>query len=435
MSQQREAACSVATLARTARQAQLQLGAAAPEMRTRVLESLGRLLEERESELVAANQMDLERAVSDQLAPALLQRLKLTSAKLETLVDGVRQLAAADDPVGREQLKTQLDDGLVLTRVSSPIGVLLVVFESRPDAVIQIGSLALRTGNGVLLKGGSEAQHSNRALARCLQDALSQHELPAAAVHNVETRQAVHDLLACDEDIDLVIPRGSSQLVRSIQQSTRIPVLGHAEGICHLFLDAAADPAMATAVTVDAKCDYPSVCNAVETLLVHRRFLPQLPPVLEALQARGVELRVEDELMPLVQGACRVREEDWSTEYCDLILSVRVVDDLDQAIEHIHRWGSGHTEAIVTQDEAVAEAFLARVDAASVFVNASTRFADGYRYGLGAEVGISTGRIHARGPVGIDGLLTCRWLLRGHGHCVAEYTAGARSFTHTPLPL
>ncbi|MCP4899275.1 MAG: glutamate-5-semialdehyde dehydrogenase, partial [bacterium] len=240
-------------------------------------------------------------------------------------------------------------------------------------------------------------------------------------------------LLQCQSEIDLVIPRGSSQLVTSIQNSTRIPVLGHAEGICHLFLDAAADLDMAIRVAIDSKCDYPSACNSIETLLVHHEFLPSLPPVLDALRTEGVELRVDSVIAQSSPNDRRAQESDWSREYSDLVLSVRTVGSLDEAINHIHRYGSGHTEAIVTADEKAASAFLQRTDSASVFVNASTRFADGYRYGLGAEVGISTGRIHARGPVGIDALLTTRWLLSGRGQITADYSSGKRQFRHSEL--
>ena len=303
--------------------------------------------------------------------------------------------------------------------------------------MIQIGSLALRAGDAVLLKGGREAKHSNAALVACLRDALDQAGLPRDAVLGVEGREPVAALLQCDHDIDLVIPRGSGELVRTIQQSTRIPVLGHAEGVCHLYLDAAADPAMATRLTVDGKCDYPAACNATETLLVHRAWLPNLPVVGAALRDAGVTLRADPACRAVLGNAGIAAEpatsEDWRTEYGDLQLAVAAVDDLDAAVDHIHRFGSAHTDAIVTEDADAGAAFLARVDAASVFHNASTRFADGYRYGLGAEVGIATGRLHARGPVGVDGLLTTRWLLRGTGQAAADYGPGKRSFTHRRL--
>ncbi len=423
------------TVALAARGAQRVLGSAPAPDRTAALRHLARLLAEREPELLAANARDLADAERDGVAAPLVSRLRLTPAKLATLREGCETLAASPDPLGVVERRTELDEGLVLERVASPLGVLLIIFESRPDAVIQIGSLALRSGNAVLLKGGSEATHSNRALVACLRDALTAGGLPADAVAGVEGREAVATLLNQDDCIDLVIPRGSGSLVRHIQQNTRIPVLGHAEGVCHLYLDAAADLAVAAHLAVDGKCDYPSACNATETLLVHRDFLPHLAGVGAALQAQGVTLRADEPALAVLPGAEPATQEDWREEYGDLVLAVRVVEDLDAAIEHVHRHGSAHTDAIVTEDPSAAEAWLQRVDSASVFHNASTRFADGFRYGLGAEVGISTGRIHARGPVGVEGLLTTRWLLRGAGQGASDYGAGKRAFTHRPVPI
>ncbi|MEM7349303.1 MAG: glutamate-5-semialdehyde dehydrogenase [Acidobacteriota bacterium] len=421
--------------ARAVRDAQRQLGSAAGSQRTAVLRRLAELLEERQDHLLTANRRDLEAARAANLAAPLLGRLELSPAKLATLREGIEQLATDDDPIGRLVRATQLDDGLTLRQVHSPLGVLLIIFESRPDAVVQIGSLALRSGNGVILKGGSEARHSNRALVGVLRDALAAEDLPPDAVCGVEGREAVQELLELDELIDLVIPRGSSALVRSIQASTRIPVLGHSEGICHLFLDASADPAMATRLALDGKCGYPTACNAVETLLVHRDFLPRLTELGRALIDRGVELRADDEARAHLPAAEPAADEDWATEYGALTLAIRTVTDLDQALDHIHRYGSAHTEAIVTQDLESRERFLRQVDAASVFVNASTRFADGYRYGLGAEVGISTAKVHARGPVGVEGLLTTRWLLEGNGQTADDYGPGKKSFQHQSLAV
>jgi glutamate-5-semialdehyde dehydrogenase len=420
-------------VARATRAAQRRLGSAGGERRSAVLRRLAALLGEREAALLEANQADLAAAEAAQLPPPLLGRLGLTPAKLATLREGVEQLAARPDPVGEALARTELDDGLELVKVGSPLGVLLVIFESRPDAVIQIGALALRAGDGVLLKGGSEATHSNRALVACLRDALAEEGLDPEAVQGIEGREAVAGLLDLDAEIDLVIPRGSGELVRAIQASTRIPVLGHAEGVCHLFLDAAANPAMAARLAVDGKCDYPSACNATETLLVHQGFLPHLGGVGAALTAAGVTLRADERALPHLPDAVPAAEADWRAEYGDLTLAVRVVDDLDAAVEHVHRYGSAHTDAICSEDPAAAARWLAEVDSASVFHNASTRFADGFRYGLGAEVGIATGRIHARGPVGVEGLLTCRWLLRGRGHVAGDYGPGKRSFTHRRL--
>ena len=420
--------------ARASRDAQRALAAAGADRRSAVLRRLEALLVAREGDLLEANRRDLAEARKAGLTGPLLDRLALSPGKLATLREGVAQLAGNPDPLGRVLERRELDEGLVLSRVTSPLGLLLIIFESRPDAVIQIGSLALRSGNGVLLKGGSEATGSNRALVACLRDALSAEGLPPEAVTGVEGRQAVAHLLELDHLIDLVIPRGSGALVRSIQSSTRIPVLGHAEGICHLYLDARADPDMAARLAVDAKCTYPSACNAVETILVHRAFLPHLGRVGGALRDAGVEVRADAEALSLIPGAVPAGPEDGATEYGELIVAVRVVGSLDEAIRTIHQNGSAHTDAIVTSDPEAARRFLDGVDSASVFWNASTRFADGFRYGLGAEVGISTGRIHARGPVGVEGLLTSRWLLTGSGQGVSDYGPGGRTFTHRTLP-
>ena len=423
------------SLAASVRAAQRKLGAASGAQRSAALRRLSRLLEERRPELLAANQLDLEAGAAGRLAPPLLRRLGLTSGKIESLRQGIEQLAAQADPLGIVRRATELDTGLDLAQVTSPLGVLLIIFESRPDAVIQIGSLALRSGNGVLLKGGKEALHSNRALVACLRDALAIEGLPADAVAGIESRDEVAELLEQDHDIDLVIPRGSGELVRKIQSSTRIPVLGHAEGICHLYLDASADPEMAARLAVDGKTDYPAACNATETLLVHQGFLPHLPAVGRALAEAGVWFHADSEALPHLPGGDPASVDTWTTEHGDLTLSVRVVSDLSEAIEHIHTYGSGHTDAIVTEDSKAAQEFLQRVDSASVFVNASTRFADGFRYGLGAEVGISTGRIHARGPVGVEGLLTTRWLLTGEGQVASDYGSGKKAFRHRQRPV
>ena len=428
-----EVAVDTLRLAKGARAAQRLLASASGEVRSRVLERLAGLLDDRAEQILSANRLDLEAARAADLALPLLGRLELSNAKLETLKDGVRTLAREPDPIGRAVRRTELDDGLELRQVRSPIGVLLIIFESRPDAVIQIGSLALRSGNAVLLKGGSEALHSNRELVDCLRQAVAAEGHSPEVVCGVEGREAAQALLEHDELIDLVIPRGSGELVRSIQSATRIPVLGHAEGICHLYLDADADPSMAAHLAVDSKCGYPSACNAIETLLVHREFLPKMGPVVAALNEAGVELRCDETARPHVPGSIAAGGEDGATEYGDLILAITTVSSLEEAVELIHRNGSAHTDAIVSESEDARRRFLDSVDSASVFANAGTRFADGFRYGLGAEVGISTGRIHARGPVGVEGLLTTRWLLEGTGQAPGDYGPGGREFTHRPL--
>ena len=419
---------------RAARSAQRRLAAAGTGTRTEILRHLERLLREREAELLAANKLDLDAPGAGDLPGPILKRLALSPSKMETLREGVRVLIDNPDPVGRPLLRRELDDGLVLEQVRVPIGVLLIVFESRPDAVIQIGSLALRTGNAVLMKGGSEALHSNRALTDLLREAVEEAGADADVVQNVEGREAVGDLLAMDEYIDLVIPRGSADLVRSIKAASRIPVLGHADGICHVYVDAAADPEMAVRVTVDAKTNYVAVCNAAETLLLHRDF-PAGPAVVDSLLEAGVEVRGDEDVQAMATGVVPARESDFGYEYGDLIISARVVDGIVEAIDHIHTFGSAHTDTIVTEDAETARLFLDTVDASSVFWNASTRFADGFRYGLGAEVGIATGRVHARGPMGAEGLFTTKWILRGSGHVVGDYGPGKRSYTHRDLPI
>ena len=419
--------------ARAARGAQRRLAAAGSEVRTGALQRLERLLAEREGELLAANRLDLEAPGADDLPAPVRKRLALSSAKLETLREGVRVLIGGSDPVGRPLLRRELDRGLVLEQVRAPIGVLLIVFESRPDAVIQIGALALRTGNAVLMKGGSEARHSNRALTDLLREAVAGAGADPDAVQNIEGREAVADLVELDEHIDLVIPRGSADLVRSIKAASRIPVLGHADGICHVFVDAAADTGKAVRVTLDAKTDYAAVCNAAETLLIHRGFA-DAAAVVQALLDAGVEVRGDEAVQAMAPGAAAAEETDFGYEFGDLTIAARVVDGLEEAIEHIHTYGSAHTDAIVTEDAAAARRFLDAVDSSSVFWNASTRFADGFRYGLGAEVGIATGRVHARGPMGAEGLYTTKWLLTGDGHAAGDYGPGKKSYTHRDLP-
>jgi glutamate-5-semialdehyde dehydrogenase len=416
-----------------ARQAQRGLASAPAARRTDALRALSAGLESAGEALDAAQAEDFERARSEALAPALLQRLGLPTSKRQVLQDGLRDLLEADDPVGRVLQRTELEPGLVLSRVGHPIGVVLIIFESRPDAAVQIGSLAIRSGNAVLLKSGREARGSVAVLVDVMRAALSSAGLDPDAIQSVDDRAEVARMLAMDGHIDLVVPRGSAELVRSIQAQTRIPVLGHADGVCHVYLDAAAEPAMAQRIVLDAKCDAPSACNAVETLLLHRTFLRQSPSLFRALRDAGVEIRGDQDVCRLVPEAVPANDSDFGHEFGELVLSAKVVGDVDAAIEHIHRYGSGHTDAIVTEDAAAAERFLSRVDSASVFHNASTRFADGQRFGLGAELGISTARIHARGPVGIEGLMTSRWILRGSGQGASDFGPGKKRYSHRPI--
>ena len=388
-----------------------------------------------QAEIVAANQADLEAAAADGLADALVARLKLDAGKLQGAIDGVRQVAQLADPIGVRQLHTELDAGLVLERLSVPLGVLGVIFEARPDAVMQIAALAIRSGNGALLKGGREASRSCAAIMTALKTGLASSAVDPTALELLTSREESLGLLKLDGLVDLIIPRGSNALVRFIQDNTRIPVLGHADGICHLYVDAAADLEQALRVAIDSKTQYPAACNAIETLLVHQAVAATfLPAAIEAFGAAAVELRGDAAAMALgvIHAASDV---DWGSEYSDLILAVKVVADVDEALEHIRRYGSRHTDAICTTDQATADRFLAAVDSAGVYLNCSTRFADGFRYGFGAEVGISTQTLPPRGPVGLEGLVTYRYRLRGEGHIAADYASGQRQFTHRALPL
>jgi glutamate-5-semialdehyde dehydrogenase len=426
--------------ARAAKRASRVMARLGPEQRSAALSAIAEALRVDAHAILAANARDLEAAmpsVGESMSKAAFDRLKLDGSKLTGLAEAVEQLAAFEDPLGRISLATELDDGLCLYRVACPIGVVGVIFESRPDAMVQIASLCVRSGNAALLKGGSEAAHSNRALFESISRAVAAAGIPDGALGLLEARSDVDVLLGANGIVDLIVPRGSNDLVRSIQARTTIPVLGHAEGLCHLYVDATADLGKALRLVVDAKTSYPSACNAVETLLVHLDVAPAfLPAVVSVLSKRGVEVRCDERSRALAgaENTMAASEEDWRTEYCDLVLSVRMVDSLREAIDFINEFGSGHTDAIVTEDRDSWETFFAEVDSAGVYLNASTRFADGYRYGFGAEVGISTGKLHPRGPVGLEGLVTYKYKLVGNGHIVCDYTGPqARRFTHRNL--
>ncbi len=424
----------IAERAAAAKAASIRLGAVKTEAKNDALTEIAKALQEHAAQIFEANERDVEAAQTSGLAAPLLKRLRFGEGKLADVCAGIHSLIKLPDPVGKTLSAIEMDEGLELYRVSCPIGVIGVVFESRPDALVQISTLCLKSGNAVLLKGGSEAAHTNQILAEIIAQASEAAGTPAGWIHLLETRQDVAEMLALDEQINLVIPRGSNEFVRYIMNHTNIPVLGHADGICHVYVDADADLDMAVRVTVDSKCQYVAVCNAAETLLVDEKiapaFLPQVQPALEACHCRLKGCERTRAIIPIEPTT----EEDWATEYLDYILSIRVVDGLDAAIDHINRYGSGHTDTIVTADREKAERFMNLVDSADVFWNASTRFSDGYRYGLGAEVGISTNKIHTRGPVGLDGLVIYKWKLLGKGQIVADYTGpNARKFTHKKL--
>ena len=421
--------------ARAARQASFALAASVSAVRSGALLAVADALQMRREEIFAANRLDLDAAA--ELAAPVRKRLRFDEAKLADVLSGLRALAAMEDPIGREQLRTELADGLVLSRVSCPIGVVGVIFESRPDALVQIAGLCMKSGNAVLLKGGREAMRTNAALFAVLAQASAAAGLPAGWAGLLTTREDVTAMLALDEEIDLIIPRGSNAFVRYIMDNTRIPVLGHSDGVCHLYLHEDADPEMAARVVVDAKTQYPAACNAVETLLVHEQAGAALATAAKALHAAGVRIRADERAQAALCAAGvpyeAATEADWRAEYLDLTLSVRTVDSLDAAIAHINRFGSHHTDGILTQDDAAAQRFFALVDSAGVYQNCSTRFADGYRYGFGAEVGIATGKLHARGPMGVEGLCSYKYILRGHGDAVTDFAGGRRSFTHKRL--
>ncbi|MCU0917501.1 MAG: glutamate-5-semialdehyde dehydrogenase [Planctomycetes bacterium] len=420
--------------AAVAKAASIRLGAVKTEVKNAALNEIAKALQENGAQIIEANQRDLEAAEKDGLAVPLLKRLKFDEGKLADVCAGIHSLIKLPDPVGKTLCAVEMDTDLELYRVSCPIGVIGVVFESRPDALVQISTLCLKSGNAVLLKGGSEAAHTNRVLAETIAAASDAAGMPAGWIHLLETRQDVADMLALDEQINLLIPRGSNAFVRHIMNSTNIPVLGHADGICHVYVAADAEVDMAVRLTVDSKCQYVAVCNAAETLLVDADIAPAfLPLARTALEACRCRLKGCDRTRAIIPIE-PATDEDWATEYLDYILSIKVVDGLDEAIDHINRYGSGHTDTIITADREKAERFMNLVDSADVFWNASTRFSDGYRYGLGAEVGISTNKIHARGPVGLDGLVIYKWKLYGKGQIVADYTGPtARKFTHKKL--
>ena len=411
------------------------------EEKNHALLAIAREIGEQTERILAANKKDLDTAAAmvaaSEMSEAAYRRLKLDEAKVREIVSGIEQVAGLEDPVGKITLATELDDGLCLYRVNCPIGVIGVVFESRPDALTQIAGLAIKSSNAVLLKGGREAEHSNRALFDAVQSAASRSGIPAGALALLESREEVNALLKAEGFVDLIIPRGSNALVRYIQENTNIPVLGHAEGICHIYVDEAADLEKAASIVLDGKLQYPSACNSVETVLIHSKVAEGfLPRITRELQRGGVDVRLDEKAISRFEiGEVKTAtEEDWKTEYCDLILSIRVVETIEEAIEHINTYGSHHTDAIVTEDTNVFDQFFAEVDSAGVYLNASTRFADGYRYGFGAEVGISTSKLHPRGPVGLEGLVTYKYKLTGAGHTVSMYAGpDARRFTHKPV--
>jgi glutamate-5-semialdehyde dehydrogenase len=426
-------------IARRAKEAYLRLLGCSEEDKNRALVCIAQELTKRENDIVRANQKDLEAAAelvrTGSMTVAASKRLVFDSNKLKGVIKGIEQVIALPDPSGRVLSSMALDDGLILDRVSCALGVVGVIFESRPEVVVQVSSLLLKAGNAGILKGGKEARYTNAILMETIRDALKKSaSVPQDSLQLVSDRRQIQELLACDDTVDLLIPRGSKELIKFIQSNTKIPVLGHAEGICHVFVHRAADPEKAVRVVVDSKTEYPAVCNAAETILIDENVPNALKTILiQSLMDKNVSIRGCAKTVALFNQIEKANDEDWSTEYLDLTVSIKIVADLNEAIEHINRFGSRHTDAIVTEDQQAAETFCRYVDSAGVFINASTRFSDGFRYGLGAEIGISTNKIHARGPVGLEGIVTYKYRLRGNGHIVADYNTNKRSYTWRKL--
>jgi glutamate-5-semialdehyde dehydrogenase len=434
-------ASDIRPLIRRARKAAHVLATLSGERRNEALLAAANAIEARAAEILAANEKDCaaaQKAVErGELSRAMFARLRTTERGIAEMAAKVRDVARLPDPLHRRLATTELDDDLILHKETCPLGVVGVVFESRPEVVVQISSLALKSGNAVCLKGGAEAVESNAILVSIWRDSLSAFpDIPIDSVVLIHTREDVAQILTLHEDIDLIVPRGSDSFVRYVMEHSRIPVLGHGEGICHVYVHNDANLKKAVDVSYDSKVQYPAVCNAMETLLVHQEIAPVfLPVMIKEFRNAGVEVRGCPRTQKFANGeeVIPATEEDWKKEYSDLIVSIKVVDGVNEAIEHINRYGSRHTESIVTESHDVASRFMEFVDAANVFQNASTRFSDGFRYGLGAEVGISTGKLHARGPVGLEGLTIYKYKLFGKGQTVASYSKGQRTFKHRTI--
>jgi len=430
-----------------AKEAYLQLSCLTTEDKNFVLYELAEDILINKNKILKANALDIKQN-KKKISEAMLKRLSVDDKKIKEMVDMIKSIASLEDPVNKILSKTELDKGLILEKVSVPIGVIACIFESRPDVVVQISALAIKSGNAVLLKGGSEAINTNKVLVEIIRKSIKDNKgMPVNAVQLLETREQIKQVLKMDNFIDLIIPRGSNKFVKYIQDNTKIPVLGHSEGICHVYVDKDANIGQAVTISLDSKCQYPAVCNAVETLLVHKSVANRFIPLISAeYLGNNVEIRGDPAVLSIIKKSIKYEaflknkklkkatEKDWSTEYNDLIISIKTVKDIDEAINHINKYGSGHTDAIVTENKATAEKFMLLVDSSSVMWNASTRFADGFRYGLGAEVGISTNKIHARGPVGLEGLTIYKYRLIGNGHIVSEYSGkNAKKFTHKKI--
>lgn len=410
-------------IAKNAKTASLKIAELNTDIKNQALNKIADAFEQNKTEIFEANKQDLKEAEAlvenGEISKSTFNRLKLDDNKMRDMIQGVRDIANLEDPIGKKLLERELDSGLILTKVSCPIGVLGIIFEARPDVISQISSLAIKSSNAVILKGGKESKNTNKKILEVINSALNTvEEFPKNVIQQVFNREDVAEMLKCDEYINLIIPRGGNNLVKFIKENTKIPVLGHANGICHIFVDKTADINMASKIVIDAKTQYPSACNAVETLLIHKDF-EKVNDLLASLQLSEIKL-VKD-------------PESWDIEYGDKILSYKFVNSVEEAIEHINTYGSGHTDSIITKDTQNAEKFMNNVDSAGVYFNASTRFADGFRYGFGAEVGISTNKTHARGPVGLEGLTIYKYKLVGNGHIVDDYAKGIKQFHHKDI--
>ena len=406
-----------------AKNASKKIATLSTEIKDKALLNIASSLKANQAKIFEANKMDLDLAKplveKEELSQSVFNRLKLDENKMRDMIQGIVDISNLEDPIGKTLLKRQLDDGLILTKKSCPIGVLGIIFEARPDVISQISSLAIKSSNAVILKGGKESVNTNKAIMEIIQEALAKTEgFPENVLTQVFTRDDVKNMLSMDKYIDLIIPRGGNNLVKFIKENTKIPVLGHADGICHIFVDASADLEKAKRVIIDAKTQYPSACNSVETILIHKDFKYETE-LLKALEDADIELIATP--------------ESWHKEYSDKILSYKFVSSLEEAIEHINEFSSGHTESILTEDENNAKIFMNAVDSAGVYHNVSTRFADGFRYGFGAEVGISTNKTHARGPVGLEGLTIYKYNLEGNGDIVKDYVEGVKKFNHKDI--
>lgn len=415
-------------LAQNAKKDSFRMATLQETVRNQALQSISKALSDHKAEIFAANEEDLADAKSNNLPSPIVNRLKFDDHKLSDILSGIDSLIGLSDPLFKTLLERELDEGLTLFKTTCPIGVIGVIFESRPDALIQISTLCIKSGNCSILKGGSEAARTNKVLFEIIKEAGILSGLPEGFITLVENRAGIDELIKCHESIDLLIPRGSNAFVQHIMANSKIPVMGHADGICHIYVDQAADLSKAVPIIFDSKTQYVAACNTLETLLVHEDIADQLLPALkEALTTKNVLIKGCEQTQQVIP--CEpATQMDFETEYLDYILSIKVVHTIQDAIEHINKYGSHHTDSIITEDSNAASEFMSYVDSASVYQNCSTRFADGFRYGFGAEVGISTGKLHARGPVGLEGLVTYKYKLFGNGHIVADYSEGKKSF-------